>query len=71
MCQAEHHTTIGMESHACIEIENHASLFFMVKMAGHMDCKSVHLTTTMMVHSMAAILQEIDQPRHAVLAYIY
>ena len=43
----------------------------MVKMANHMDCKCVHLTITMIVHSMAAILWEIGQPRYAVLAYIY
>ena len=29
--------TIGTEPQACIEIENHADLFFMVNMAGEMN----------------------------------
>ena len=31
--------TTGTQPHACIEIENHAILFFMVNMASGMDSK--------------------------------
>ena len=52
--------TKGIEPHACIEIENYATLFFMVNMASSMVHRCVcPMMKKQMSHNMAAILQLI------------
>ena len=59
--------TIGTEPQACIEIENHATLFFLVNIARSMHHRRVHHTMTSTSRNTAAIPQLTVRPRHAVL----
>ena len=48
--------TVGTESHACIQLERHETLFFMAKMASSMDCRHMHWKTSLGLKLTALIL---------------
>ena len=60
-------TTIGTEPHACIEIENHATLF---RWSTWLAVASVSTPQwKAMLHNMTKILQLMGRPRHAAMVY--